>query len=133
MRRPHDPVGGSPARTLGFYFLMIAATVGGFLLLRHYGGELAAPAPAAGGAARKASAHPNALFHVLLALAVIIAVSRALGALFHLLHQPRVIGEVIAGILLGPSLLGRLAPAASHYVLPPEVAPFLSVLAQVGV
>jgi Kef-type K+ transport system membrane component KefB len=44
-----------------------------------------------------------------------------------------VVGEMIAGILLGPSLLGRVLPGASAYLLPPEVAPFLSVLAQVGI
>ena len=43
------------------------------------------------------------------------------------------IGEVIAGILLGPSLLGRVAPGVAAYVLPPSVAPFLGVIAQLGV
>jgi Kef-type K+ transport system membrane component KefB len=40
---------------------------------------------------------------------------------------------VIAGLLLGPSLLGRIAPSVSAYILPPPVAPFLGVLSQVGV
>src|SRR6267154_1529940 len=43
------------------------------------------------------------------------------------------IGEIIAGILLGPSLLGRLAPGASAYLFPPAVGPFLNIIAQVGV
>lgn|GEM_PF-4926797 len=43
------------------------------------------------------------------------------------------IGEIIAGILLGPSLLGRLAPGAYAFLLPPSVAPFLQIIAQVGV
>ena len=42
--------------------------------------------------------------HVLLALAVIIVVARTMGMLFKRFKQPPVIGEVIAGILLGPSL-----------------------------
>ena len=50
-------------------------------------------------------------FHVLLALVLIIVAARLLGALFRRLQQPPVIGEVIAGILLGPSLLGRVALA----------------------
>jgi Kef-type K+ transport system membrane component KefB len=44
-----------------------------------------------------------------------------------------VIGEVIAGILLGPSLLGHVSPAAMTYLLPPTVAPFLAIIAQIGV
>lgn len=43
------------------------------------------------------------------------------------------IGEVVAGILLGPSLLGRAWPEASGFLLPPEVAPLLGIIAQVGV
>jgi Kef-type K+ transport system membrane component KefB len=49
------------------------------------------------------------------------------------LRQPAVIGEVVAGILLGPSLLGRIAPDFQKVVLPPEIAPHLGVIAQVGV
>ncbi|MBI3839249.1 MAG: cation:proton antiporter, partial [Planctomycetia bacterium] len=43
------------------------------------------------------------------------------------------IGEVLAGICLGPSLLGHLAPDAGNYLLPPAVAPSLSIVAQIGV
>jgi Kef-type K+ transport system membrane component KefB len=50
-----------------------------------------------------------------------------------LLGQPPVLGEVVAGILLGPSLLGRLAPETAAFVLPPAVAPFLQVIAQLDV
>jgi Kef-type K+ transport system membrane component KefB len=44
-----------------------------------------------------------------------------------------VIGEIIAGILLGPSFLGRLSPETSTLLLPTSVAPFLQIIAQVGV
>ncbi len=73
------------------------------------------------------------LFHVLLAILVIVAMARALGALFARLGQPPVIGEMIAGLLLGPSFLGRVAPVAAAFVLPKEVTPSLGVLAQIGV
>src|SRR5437588_1154860 len=46
-------------------------------------------------------------------LLLIIAAAHILGHLFARLRQPRVIGEILAGVLLGPSLLGRFAPAAS--------------------
>ena len=112
--------------SLGLYGALIALAVGGFLVVRYLGSDLVAPAPGPGavvfgdGGAKK---HVDVLMHVLLALAVVIITARALGALFARLRQPPVIGEVLAGILLGPSLLGRVAPEASAYLLPPEVAP----------
>ena len=47
--------------------------------------------------------------------------------------QPPVIGEVLSGILLGPSLLGRLVPATETYLFPEGVRPSLAVLAQLGI
>src|SRR5262249_6003779 len=49
------------------------------------------------------------------------------------IRQPPVIGEVLAGIALGPSLLGRVAPDVYAFILPRSVAPFLNVIAQLGV
>jgi Kef-type K+ transport system membrane component KefB len=79
------------------------------------------------------AAHVDALMHVLLALVVVIVVARGIGSLFAYFAQPPVVGEILAGILLGPSVLGRFAPEAQAYLLPKEVAPFLGVLSQVGV
>jgi Kef-type K+ transport system membrane component KefB len=73
------------------------------------------------------------LFHLLLALAAVIMVGQLLRPIFRAIGQPPVIGEVIAGIMLGPSLLGRLAPEAYRYILPREIAPSLGLVAQVGV
>jgi Kef-type K+ transport system membrane component KefB len=70
---------------------------------------------------------------VLLALTVIIITARLVGALFARVNQPAVIGEVVGGILLGPSLLGRIAPDAAAFLLPADAAPFLGVIAQIGV
>jgi Kef-type K+ transport system membrane component KefB len=67
------------------------------------------------------------------ALLLIIALARLMGWLFRRIHQAAVIGEVVAGIALGPSLLGRLSPHIASVVFPAEIAPVLSVLAQVGV
>ncbi len=50
------------------------------------------------------------LFPVLAQLAVIVAVARLFGSLARRVRQPTVVGEIIAGLLLGPSLLGWLAP-----------------------
>src|SRR5215470_12392866 len=48
-----------------------------------------------------------------LLLLLILAAAHVLGECFARLRQPRVIGEILAGVLLGPSVLGRFAPAAS--------------------
>ena len=56
-----------------------------------------------------------------------------MGKLFIHLGQPRVIGEMVAGIMLGPSLLGQIWPAAMDFILPADCAPFLGIIAQIGV
>ena len=48
---------------------------------------------------------------VLLALGIIIASAHLLGYLFNRLKQPRLIGEILAGVVLGPFILGKLAPS----------------------
>jgi Kef-type K+ transport system membrane component KefB len=133
-KAPDSELNASGWKTLCIYVLMILGTIAAFLWIRSIGGGLAAPDPGGvpfGPAADKGKT--DVLLHVLVALVVVIVAARGLGALFRYLHQPPVIGEVIAGICLGPSLLGRIAPAATAYLLPPSVAPFLSVIAQVGV
>jgi Kef-type K+ transport system membrane component KefB len=69
---------------------------------------------------------------LLLQIVVICAAARALGWLFAKLHQPRVVGEILAGILLGPSLLGWLAPHASAFLFPKEGMSPLYFLSQIG-
>src|SRR5450755_3501554 len=51
-------------------------------------------------------------------LFLLLAAARVLGYLFARLRQPKVMGEILAGVLLGPSLLGRFAPALSAAILP---------------
>jgi Kef-type K+ transport system membrane component KefB len=69
---------------------------------------------------------------LLLQIVVVCAVARALGWLFARLHQPRVIGEIVAGILLGPSLLGWLSPQALAFLFPAQGLGSLYSLSQVG-
>jgi len=134
---------------LSVYALMVVGAVLAFLWIRQQGSTLIAPPPAgpgflgaaaapgpgaaAPGAAAASRAAGEVLPHVLLALAVILVAARAVGLVFRRLGQPPVVGEVVAGILLGPSLLGRISPAALAFLLPPAVAPFLGVIAQVGI
>src|SRR6476661_1887356 len=56
--------------------------------------------------------------HILLALVVILVAAHGVGELFARLRQPRVIGEIVGGLLLGPTVLGALAPAAQHWLFP---------------
>ncbi len=70
---------------------------------------------------------------LLLQICVVIGVARVIGWLFRKLHQPQVIGEMIAGISLGPSLLGWLAPKFSSLLFPPESLGFLNAVSQVGI
>jgi Kef-type K+ transport system membrane component KefB len=120
---------------LGFvgYTVMVAGTIAAFLAIRSFGQSLEAPAPAATAVSDAAAGSPqqsDVLMHVLVALVAVIAVGQILGRIFVYIGQPPVIGEVMAGILLGPSFLG---PDLSARVLPATVAPFLGVISQLGV
>ena len=114
------------------YGAMIVGAVGIFMVIRQIGRNSVAPI-GNGTFGRPGNIPSDALAHVLLALIVIILCARLLGAIFKKLHQPEVIGEVIAGIALGPSLLGRIAPAASKFILPTTVSPYLYIISSVGV
>jgi hypothetical protein len=72
------------------------------------------------------------LFHLVLQIAVILVAARLVGFLFQKIHQPQVMGEMVAGILLGPSLLGWLAPGVSASLFPPASLGYLNALSQVG-
>lgn len=70
--------------------------------------------------------------HLLLAIAVVVVAARAAGSFAEHFGQPRVMGEITAGILLGPSLLGAVWPEAGDYLFPPEVVQALSAIGQLG-
>jgi len=69
---------------------------------------------------------------LLLQIAVILAVCRLLHELCKRIGQPPVIGEIIAGLLLGPSLFGWLAPNLFARLFPPASLPALNALSQIG-
>jgi len=73
------------------------------------------------------------IVRVLLALAVVLALGRLVGALFARIGQPIVIGEILAGIALGPSLLGLLPGRLDDRLFPDEVLPYLSVVSKLGI
>ena len=69
---------------------------------------------------------------LLLQTIVIVAAARVVGVAFRRLGQPPVIGEMVAGLLLGPSLLGAAAPAFSAWLFAPETLDLLNAFSQFG-
>jgi len=116
-----------------FYGGMLVVGVVVFLVIRSAGETLSAPAGQALAAPASSTAAINTLFHALMSLTIIVVTARAVGGLFGLIGQPAVVGEVVGGIMLGPSLLGKISPTLYAQVLPPSVTPFLTVYAQLGV
>ena len=70
---------------------------------------------------------------LLLQIIVIIVVAKLFGAIFRRLGQPPVMGEMVAGITLGPSVLGFAAPEISAFLFPATSLGTLGVLSQIGV
>lgn len=138
---PISKVALQPARAWisALYVAMLALAMAAFHLIRNYGETLPPPAQFATSAAAAPAAEAvtlsrgHVLLHVLLALVMVILVGRLLARAFAWLGQPPVIGEVLAGILLGPSLLGKISPAALDYLLPADVAGYLGLIAQLGI
>lgn len=69
---------------------------------------------------------------LILQIITIIAVSRVFGFLFKKIGQPVVIGEILAGIVLGPSLLGFHYPDISNFLFPESSLGNLQILSQIG-
>ncbi len=121
-------------RTLLGYSLMLALTAAAFMLIRSHGETLAASGPVSPAHPEAAGSSSWVLEHVLLALAVITLLARFLGGLIHrTLRQPPVIGEILAGLMLGPSLLGAVWPEGYRFLLPEGSAAALGLVSQVGV
>jgi Kef-type K+ transport system membrane component KefB len=74
--------------------------------------------------------HPLAI--LLIQLITIIAVARLFGSFFTRIGQPAVVGEIIAGIALGPSLLGFIAPGISGFLFPEASLGNLGLMSQIG-
>lgn len=65
-------------------------------------------------------------------IAIILFFARVLGRGMRLIGQPKVVGEMVAGLMLGPSLLGWLAPTVSTALFPQSSVGFLNALSQIG-
>jgi K+:H+ antiporter len=74
--------------------------------------------------------HPLSL--LLIQIVIIVLVSKLLASLMSKIGQPMVIGEIIAGILLGASVLGHFWPQVSNFIFPPDSLSNLNFLSQLG-
>jgi Kef-type K+ transport system membrane component KefB len=130
-----------------FYYLALLAIFGvGLWLILTAGSRLNSPAdiPAAVSSVVRpvANAQPTSPWKfadrspvsvLLLQIIVIIVAARLFGAIFRRLGQPPVMGEMVAGIALGPSVLGLVLPQATAFLFPPNSMTTLAVFSQVGV
>jgi Kef-type K+ transport system membrane component KefB len=123
----HTSARSRRGRAVAVYGLLVVAPVLLAVGLLVGGGDEGDPASATDAV----TGHP--LAHLLLAIAVVVAACKLAGALLRRIGQPPVIGEIAAGILLGPSALGAVWPDGSAALFPPSVLPELNALAQVGV
>lgn len=124
-------------KPLSIYLLTLLLAGGAIAALLHLGSSLPGPQAAA---AQQTSPwatllanldHP--LSHLFVQLLVIIAAARGVGQIFLRFGVPAVVGEMAAGILLGPSLFGWVWPSAFAFVFPSESMSALRLLSQVGI
>lgn len=69
---------------------------------------------------------------VMLDIAIVIVAARLMGAAFRRIGQPAVLGEITAGVLLGPTLLGAFPGDLDQLLFPMSARPFLTAIAQLG-
>lgn len=114
------------------YIAVLIGSIGIYLAINTYGTDRFQLINTVKNVTPKTVVDSSNILHLLIALVIIIALARLIGKLFTLIHQPAVIGEVVGGIILGPSLLGRMSPDFMSWILPQTVVPYLSILAQFG-
>src|SRR5436309_6407766 len=141
-------------RTAPFYFFVVSAVALGMFFILRAGNQLPAPAPLSPQSSSQITPHlPSAadysfsasvestllanandpLSRLFLQLFIVILVSYLVGRIFTHFGQPAVVGEMLAGVLLGPSVFGLLAPAAFEFVFAASSLGALKLLSQIGV
>lgn len=111
-------------------------TVNGETVTQHTeaAAAVAAPVAAASSSVWDSMAHniQNPLALLLLQIILILITARVFGKLANMIGQPSVVGEIVAGICLGPSLFGMITPEVSAFVFPKEGFKNLQFLSQIG-
>ena len=127
-------------KTIAGYISALVAFVGGVILLLNQGkrmfGSTASPhSPTSSNdpiALLVQSAH-EPIAQLLMQIVLIVAAARIFGKLFERFRQPPVVGEMLAGIVLGPTIMGTLFPSFSIFVFPEASMINLNLLSQVGI
>ena len=120
--------------TLAYVVLVIAPVVG-LMVILDAGADHLRPAASAVSSTRSLVPASQVVLKLpifLTQIIVIIAVSRLAGMAMRSFGQPRVVGEMLAGLMLGPSLLGVVSPDAYQWLFPPGTVRFLNALSQIG-
>jgi K+:H+ antiporter len=142
-------------RTAQLYLVIVSIVGFGIFFMLHLGSQLPPPpSPVPTKSAGQTSAYvadvgdssffaavksnlrqnaTNPLSRLFLQLFIIIGASGVVGWVFTRCGQPAVIGEMVAGVLLGPSLFGLLAPSVFHFVFAASSLDALSLFSQIGV
>jgi K+:H+ antiporter len=122
---------------MGEYLLLVGLPVAALLVILRTGTVMHPALPVA--ASTPLPTAPNAAPEVVLRLpvflaqiAIILSVARLLGAALRRLGQPQVVGEMLAGIVLGPSLLGWVSPTAYALLFPIGSVRFVGAVSQLG-
>ncbi len=74
----------------------------------------------------------NTVVAFFIAVVIVMLFARLCGSLMPRIRQPRVMGEVLAGILLGPTLFGVLAPHLQSQIFASDIVPYIGVAANLG-
>src|ERR1700720_2276673 len=140
-------------RTAKLYLIIVSIVGLGIFVILHLGSQPLRPSPLETKPIVQLEAHPtnvdNSFFasvksslgqngtsplsRLFLQLFVIVCASCVIGWIFTRCGQPAVVGEMVAGILLGPSLFGLLAPNAFQFVFATPTLGALKLFSQVGV
>ncbi|MBS1594614.1 MAG: cation:proton antiporter [Bacteroidetes bacterium] len=125
-------------KQIRLYLAIVLPLLAGIFAITYYGGNAhpaqVSPAEGAGFDPAKflKAAFHNPLSMILIQLIVILAVAKVVGWLFTKIRQQSVMGEIVAGIMLGPSLLGWIAPEFSASLFPKDSLVHLNILSQLG-
>lgn len=124
-------------RSLLEYGSLVGLPAIGLLVILDYGKMLEAPPAAEAIMSSTQSVGSGGsglamLLQLIVQMAVILVACRAVGYAFRAVKQPQVVGDMLAGILLGPSLLGWVAPGVYLWLFPAESLVHLQTLASVG-
>jgi len=119
-------------KVLPLYVFLVGLPLLGITGVLGAGRSLPGPAPESTAVQQPAAPPAETPGLLLLQIGVVLFSARLLGWVFRAIHQPQVVGEMAAGLMLGPSLLGALAPDVSASLFPAGSLGHLSALSQVG-